>query len=165
MLVIADASPLHYLILLTSTEILPVLFGHIVIPRTVAQKLQHPQTPAMVRAWMATPPAWLDIKDVDAAPDVSLAHLDAGERDTITLAQAMQADLLLMDEWEGRREAARRALTVTGVLGVLECAAQCELIDLPSAVVRLLTTNFYAPANLVRDMLVRDAERKSRPST
>jgi predicted nucleic acid-binding protein len=95
---------------------------------------------------MATPPVWLDIKDVGAAPDASLVHFDAGERDTITLAQAMQADLLLMDEWEGWREAARRALTVTGVLGVLERAAQRELIDLPSAVTRLLVTNFYAPA-------------------
>jgi predicted nucleic acid-binding protein len=102
---------------------------------------------------------------VGTAPDASLAHLDAGERDAITLAQAMQADLLLMDEWEGRREAVRCALTVTGVLGVLERAAQRELIDLPTAVTRLLATNFYSPANLVRDMLVRDAERKSRPST
>src|SRR2546428_7124623 len=165
MLVIAAASPLHYLILLTSTEILPVLFGRIVIPRTVAQELQHPQTPAVVRAWMATPPAWLDIQDVGTAPDASLAHLDAGERDAITFVQAMQADLLLMDEWEGRREAVRRALTVTGGLGVLERAAQRELIDLPTAVTRLLATSFYSSANLVRDMLIRDAERKSRPST
>ena len=42
MLVIADASPLHYLILLESTNILPVLFGRIVIPRAVAAELQHP---------------------------------------------------------------------------------------------------------------------------
>jgi predicted nucleic acid-binding protein len=70
-----------------------------------------------------------------------------------------------MDEWEGRREAERRALTVTGVLGVLERAAQQQLLDLPSTLARLLTTNFYAPANLVRDMLARDADRKSRPAT
>ena len=87
MLVIAAASPLHYLILLTSTEILPILFGRIVIPRTVAQELQHPQIPAVVQSWMATPPAWLDIQDVGTAPDASLAYLDAGERDAITLVQ------------------------------------------------------------------------------
>jgi len=66
-----------------------------------------------------------------------------------------------MDEWEGRQEATRRALTVTGMLGVLERAARQELIDLPSALTRLLATNFYAPTNLVRDMLTRDADRKS----
>ena len=36
MLVTADASPLHYLILIASTDILPALFGRIVIPRAVA---------------------------------------------------------------------------------------------------------------------------------
>ena len=70
-----------------------------------------------------------------------------------------------MDEWEGRREASRRALAVAGVLGMLERAAQRELIDLPAALTRLLATNFYTSANLVRDMRARDAERKSRPST
>jgi len=165
MLVIADASPLHYLILLASTEMLPRLFDRVVIPRTVAQELQHPQAPTVVRVWMAAPPAWLTLQDVSTAPDARLALLDAGERDAILLAQSLHADLLLMDEWEGRREAARRGLTVTGVLGVLERAAQRELIDLPAALTRLLATNFYAPAALVRDLLARDAARKSRPAT
>jgi predicted nucleic acid-binding protein len=163
MLVIADASPLHYLILLESTDILPVLFGRIVIPRAVAEELQHRQTPTVVRVWMVTPPAWLSIQDVSTASEGNLAHLDPGEQEVIRLAQALHADLVLMDEWEGRREAGRRALTVTGVLGVLERAAQHELLDLPSTLTRLLASNFYAPANLSRDMLARDARRKSRP--
>jgi len=163
MLVIADASPLHYLILLESTDILPVLFGRIVIPRAVAEELQHRQTPAVVRVWMATPPAWLSIQDVSTASEGNLAHLDPGEQEVIRLAQALHADLVLMDEWEGRREAVRRALTVTGVLGVLERAAQQKLLDLPSTLTRLLASNFYAPANLIHDMLARDARRKSRP--
>ena len=158
MLVIADASPLHYLILLESTDILPVLFGRIVIPRAVAEELRHRQTPAEVRVWMDTPPAWLSIQDVSTALEGKLAHLDPGEEEVIRLAQALHADLVLMDEWEGRR-----ALTATGVLGVLERAAQQELVDLPSTLTRILASNFYAPANLIRDMLARDARRKSRP--
>jgi predicted nucleic acid-binding protein len=163
MLVIADASPLHYLILLESSHILPTLFDRIVIPRAVAEELQHSQTPAVVRVWMATPPAWLDIQDVSIAPEASLAHLDSGEQEVIMLAQALHADLLLMDEWAGRREAERRALTVTGVLGVLERAARRELLDLPSTLTRLLASNFYTPVNLIRDMLARDADRKPQP--
>jgi predicted nucleic acid-binding protein len=164
MLVIADASPLHYLILLESTDILNVLFDRIVMPQAVAAELQHPQTPAVVRVWMATPPAWLYIQDVGTAPDASLSHLDRGEQEVITLAQALHTDLLLIDDWEGRREAELRALTVTGILGVLERAVQRELLDLPSTLTRLLASNFYAPANLIRDMLARDADRKSRPT-
>ena len=34
-------------------------------------------------------------------------------------------------------------------------------MDLPAALTRLLATNFYAPANLVREMLAHDADRKS----
>ena len=165
MLVIADASPLHYLILLGADDILPALFGRIVIPRAVATELQHPHTPAVVRAWMAVPPPWLDVQDVITAPDMTLTHLDPGEQEAIKLAQTLQADLLLIDEWRGRREALQRSLTVTGVLGVLERAAQQGFLDLPSALTRLLTTTFYAPANLVRDMLARDATRKANPPT
>jgi predicted nucleic acid-binding protein len=80
MLVIADASPLHYLILIASTDILPALFGRLVIPRAVAAELQHPQTPAVVRVWMATFPAWLDIQDVGTALDASLTHLRDADR-------------------------------------------------------------------------------------
>jgi len=114
---------------------------------------------------MASPPAWLDIQNVGIAPDASLSHLDPGEQEAITLAQELHAEPLLMDEWEGRREAERHALTVTGVLGVLERAAQRELLDLPCTLTRLLATNFYAPTDLIRDMLARDADRKSRPPT
>jgi predicted nucleic acid-binding protein len=98
MLVIADASPLHYLILIASTAILPALFDRLVIPRAVAAELQHPQTPTAVRVWMATTPTWLDIQDLGKAPDASLSHLVGGEQEAITLAQALHTDLLLMDE-------------------------------------------------------------------
>jgi predicted nucleic acid-binding protein len=146
-------------------DILPALFGRIVIPGAVVTELQHPHTPAVVRAWMAAPPPWLDIHDVSTAPDLTLMPLDPGEQEAIVLAQSLQADLLLIDEWKGRREAMQRSLPVTGVLGVLERAAQQGLLDLPSALTRLLTTNFYAPATLVRDMLARDATRKANPPT
>jgi predicted nucleic acid-binding protein len=86
MLVIADASPLHYLILLESTDILPVLFGRIVIPRAVAEELQHRQTPTVVRVWMATPPTWLSIQDVSTTSEGNLAQLDPGEQEVIRLA-------------------------------------------------------------------------------
>jgi predicted nucleic acid-binding protein len=162
MLVVADASPLHYLVLLESPHILHTLFGRIIIPRAVAEELQHPQTPARVRAWIAHSPEWLEIRAVGVPMDATLAHLDSGEQEAIMLAQELQADLLLMDEWEGRREAERRTLAVTGVLGVLERAAQASLLDLPSTLTRLLATNFYAPANLIRDLLARDAARKAR---
>jgi predicted nucleic acid-binding protein len=72
----------------------------------------------------------------------------------------LQADLLLIDEDSGRREALRRALTVTGTLGVLERAAVRGLIDLPSALARLQTTTFWVKHALIQDLLARDTARK-----
>ena len=57
MLVIADNTPLRYLIFLGYVDILPALYGHVIIPHAVLRELQHPRTPAVVRAWMAHPPA------------------------------------------------------------------------------------------------------------
>jgi predicted nucleic acid-binding protein len=47
-----------------------------------------------------------------------------------------------MDESEGRREALRRNLRVTGTLGVLEKAGQQGLIDFHAALAMLERTNF-----------------------
>src|SRR5215510_13510825 len=47
MLVIADTSPLHYLVLIEHTAILPALFSHVIIPPVVAEELQRPRTPAL----------------------------------------------------------------------------------------------------------------------
>ncbi len=100
MLVVADTSPLHYLGLIACTDILPALFDRIVIPRAVAAELQHPKTPARVRVWIATHPAWLDIQDVGTTSDAGLSHLDRGEQEAIASAQTLYADLLLMDDWQ-----------------------------------------------------------------
>ena len=46
MIVIADTSPLHYLILLKHAEILLHLYGCVMIPEAVARELQAPKTPS-----------------------------------------------------------------------------------------------------------------------
>ena len=49
MVVIADASPLPYLVEIDCHDILPQLFGRVLIPVAVAQELQHGRTPENVR--------------------------------------------------------------------------------------------------------------------
>ena len=49
----------------------------------------------------------------------------------------------------------------TGTLGILRAAALGELIDLPSALGRLLATNFRVSISLANDLLAEDAERKA----
>src|SRR5438105_1302019 len=50
--VISDASPLHYLILIGHAEVLPSLYTEVLIPEAVAKELQQPATPESVRDWI-----------------------------------------------------------------------------------------------------------------
>ena len=51
-----------------------------------------------VRAWVAQPPSWLDVLTPTNSPDAGLAHLDAGERDAILLAEELPAHQIVIDE-------------------------------------------------------------------
>ena len=75
--------------------------------------------------------------------------LDPGERAAIALAERVGADLILIDETEGRAEAVRRSFRVTGTLGVLRAAAEEGLIDVREVLNRLGATNFYADEGLL----------------
>jgi predicted nucleic acid-binding protein len=114
MLVVADSSPLHYLVLIDRTTILPTLFGQVVIPSTVVEELQRSRTPALVRDWMSSLPAWLEIRQPRQTPEALLFRLGAGERNVIVLAQEMQATLVLMDDMEGCAAAEHLAFSVLG---------------------------------------------------
>jgi predicted nucleic acid-binding protein len=163
MLVVADTSPIHYLILMQHDAVLPLLYTRVIIPPAVLRELQDEETPELVRLWVANPPAWFEVR----APQQQIAatdmpNLGLGEREAIVLAQELRADVLLIDERDGRRAARSRAIAVIGTLGVLEKAAAGGLIDLPSTLARLQATSMYAPPALFEEALARDAERKRR---
>jgi len=158
MIVVSDTSPLNYLILTGYVHLLEALYGRIIIPRAVWDELLKPGAPAPVREWADGLPAWAEVRE-PAAPDAAL-NLDPGERDAITLALELQADLVLLDERRGRREAAKRGLAVTGTLGVLDAAAGRGLVELPEAVARLRQTTFRVPPSLLQELLGRGRERE-----
>jgi predicted nucleic acid-binding protein len=159
MLVITDTSPLHYLVLIQHSEIIRALFGSILIPPVVAEELQHSSTPPPVRAWMSSPPPWLEIRPPQQTLEAPLLRLGAGERNAILLGREIGADLLLMDDLAGREEAERRAFAVMGTLRVLELGAERAML-LPAAIVKVQATSFYLPVSVVPEMLARDAARK-----
>lgn len=165
MTVVADTSPLNYPALIDAIDVLPRLFGRVLIPEAVALELQRPRTPPKVASLLIVQPAWLAIQaPARPAPDPSdqeLERLGAGEREAIMLASEHRPDvLLLIDEGKGRRVANRRNLRIIGTLGTLELAAESALLDLPFALERLRRTTFYVAPSLLRILLDRDAERK-----
>jgi len=161
MLVVADTSPLHYLVLIQQEAILPALYDRVAIPPAVVADLQQSRTPHLVRAWVAHRPVWLEIHRPREALDArQFPRLGAGEREAIAFARELQEPLLLIDDADGRAEAERQALAATGTLGILETAAIHGLVDLPGALARLQATTFRARPELFQDLLERDAERK-----
>jgi predicted nucleic acid-binding protein len=160
MLVIADTSPLHYLVLIEHTAVLPTLFEHVLIPPAVAEELQRSRTPVSVRAWIESPPPWLEIRPPHQPLVPTTLRLGAGEREALSLAQELHADLVLLDDLEARAEAERHGLAVMGTLRVLELAAERGLLDFSTAMMQLAATSFHLPPQLVQDMLARDAARK-----
>jgi predicted nucleic acid-binding protein len=159
-LVIADTSPINYLIQIHQIELLPRLFERVALPSTVQSELSHVRAPLPVQEWIANPPGWLEIH---ATPDVTqvaleglaLEGLDEGETAAIALAEALHADLLLIDEREGFRIAMRRGLPATGTLGVLDLAAERGLVDFAAAITALERTSFRLPATLLKILLAK----------
>jgi predicted nucleic acid-binding protein len=93
-LVVADTSPLNYLILIGHAALLHSLFEKIFVPQVVRDELAHMGAPEEVRRWIAAPPAWLEIEPVDLLNnDPDLSRLDDGEHAAILLAEKMHADL------------------------------------------------------------------------
>lgn len=153
MLVVADTSPICYLLLIEEIDILPRLYKQVLIPQIVQQELAHERSPQKVRSWIEQPPRWLMIQSIDVLPHSSLDNLDPGEQAAITLAQFYNADLLIIDDLLGRQVALSYQIQVTGLLGVLDEAAKQRLIDFPTVIARLQQTTFRASPKLIQLLL------------
>ena len=161
MAAVTNTTPLN-LILIGAVDVLPQLYGRVFVPEAVMDELQHARTPEAVRVWAQGPPSWLEVIPVAVTADASLADLEAGEREAVLLTEQVGADLLIIDERDGREVARRRGLNITGTLGVLDRAADHGLIDFRSTVERLQQTTFRIAA-LLQPFLDRDAGRGQRP--
>jgi predicted nucleic acid-binding protein len=159
--VVADATPIHYLILVDAVDVLFDIFKKIDIPIEVCSELTSEATPKPVRTWMQQPPAWLEIHPVTdtTSEDSSLLALDSGERAAIVLAESIQAELLLIDERAGASLAQQRGLAVTGTLGILDLASRSGLLTLQDVFWRLQKTNFRYPPSLLEALLEEERKR------
>lgn len=142
MTAISDTFPLNYLVLIDEIDLLPGLFGDVLLPGAVLQELNHEKTPLKVREWGLRPPPWIEVRTGAGILSPDLLRLDLGEREAIQLALEFGVDTILVDEAEGRRVAQTLRLEVRGTLGILEHAARLGMIDFRSALNKLEQTRF-----------------------
>lgn len=163
MIVVSDTGPINYLVLIGEVDVLPRLYGRVLIPGAVHDELTRVETPVQVRQWLRKPPEWLERRAVEDTG--GFARLDRGEREVITLCLSLGADLALLDEKKGRAVAQEQGLKVVGTLGVLAQAAAQNLLALPDAIERLRRTSFQISEALLEAVLEYDRQRQAHPPT
>lgn len=155
--VVADTSPINYLVLIDCVDILRRLYTRIVIPEEVFSELTDVGAPPQVAAWIRTQPPWIEVRSVpidgSLLLEASESELDAGEVAAIQLALAEHDSLLLIDEAAGRAVASRLGVANTGTLGVLLAGTREGMVDLKASLDRLQRTNFRISQALVDKLL------------
>src|SRR5437773_7992607 len=114
-IVVADASPLHYLVLIDCGEILGSLFEQVLVPVAVRDELIHPRAPQKVKNWILQSRPWLEIAAVAQAQPVRGLH--KGETEALQLALERRADAVLMD---GRAAARQLGIPTIFTVAILE---------------------------------------------
>jgi predicted nucleic acid-binding protein len=89
-----------------------------------------------------------------------LNSLHHGEAQAIFLAEQTPNSLLIIDEREGRAEARRRGIAITGLLGVIRDAAIRGHIDFEDTLKKLKETDFRLSDEI--EAIVREQYRNSR---
>jgi predicted nucleic acid-binding protein len=155
-IVVADTSPINYLVLLGQVNVLPKLYGTVLLPTAVLMELTAPGAPSAVRSWALNSPEWIEVVEVLAPFTAEAPRLGRGESEAIEVALLRRADLLLMDDAPARKFAIGRGLIVTGTLGVLRDAADEGLLEFRESVTSLRNLGFRVSGDLIDEMLAEE---------
>ena len=152
MIVISDTSPIRYLCQIGRIEILPEIFGSVIVPNAVAAELSREATPQAARDLIGNPPGWLLIR-VPNSPIAVTGDFGDGEMQAIALALELHADYLIIDDLGARTIAQQQKIAVIGTLGALKIAARRGLVALGQAINDLQLCGFYISDKLKAEIL------------
>ena len=159
---VSNTTPLRYLIAIEQEHLLGQLFEKVFVPVAVHEELTDARTPRWVRRRIMSPPAWFEVRVIRETETTTFpVTLHRGEREAILLAEALPADVLLIDEQIGRTVAVGRNLPLSGTLGVLERADRMGFLsDFPQVIQRLKASSFFITDALEQQLLERHRTRR-----
>jgi uncharacterized protein len=157
--VVADTSPLNYLIQIEQEELLHRLYGRVLIPEAVLAELQREHAPQSVKRWSSKLPDWVSVASAPASNESLLSELDSGEREAILLAEISHADLLIIDERKGTLIARARGLETVGTLGVLGSAHKRGWVDARKLFEQLVQSTSFRQTDALRNSFLASLER------
>jgi predicted nucleic acid-binding protein len=156
-LVVSNTSPLTNLAAIGEMRLLERVFGKVHIAAAVRDELAAGGQDWPGRAEVARA-GWVECHTVqNGALVLALGQdLDPGESETIALGLEIGANLVLMDEREGRHRAQRMGLRVMGVVGVLLRAKALGYLPLlrPSLDALRSRAGFWLGERVYRDALM-----------
>ena len=145
MIVVSDTSCISNLLSIGREELLPRLFGEVLIP------------PAVLRELLRFHDRVRCVAPAEMGKMASLSQeLDLGEAEAICLALELKADRLLIDEAPGRAAALREGIPIIGLVGVLVTAKRIGLLSAISPILQQLENDagFYLSASLKENVLL-----------
>jgi predicted nucleic acid-binding protein len=162
---VSNTTPLRYLIAIEQEHLLGQLFEKVLASVGVHEELTDVRTPEMVRRTVLSFPPWYEVHTVQEGQTTKFpVMLHRGEREAILLAEAVRADVLVIDEQIGRDIASSRNLPVSGTLGILERADTLQLVrDFPLILKQLKSSGFFIGERLERELLQRHLARRKTP--
>ena len=163
---VSNTTPLRYLIAIEQEHLLGQLFEKVFVPVAVRDELTDAKTPETVRRRVLALPAWFEVRTAQETQKTTFpVTLHRGEREAILLAEALHADVLLIDEQVGRTIALSRNLPLSGTLGVLERADRMGFVsDFQQVLQRLKASGFFITEALEQQLLERHRTRRGRSS-
>lgn len=156
MTVVSNTSPITNLAAIGQFALLRQVVGPIVIADAVWEELN-----AGGRPWPGSQEVaeaeWVERRSPRdrALVDALMADLDRGQSETLALAVELGADLVLLDEKEGRRMARRLGLRPFGVIGIVLAARQRDLVPAVHPLLASLRdqAGFHLTESVVQEVL------------
>jgi len=158
MQVVCNTSPILNLAIIGSLGLLKEQFGIIHVPKAVLDELRvQEDRPGSKIIRKAIDDGWIVVATVEntGMTEVLRSELDGGESEAIALAFERHAELVLLDERDARRVAARLNMKTTGVLGILLKAHRMQRIPSLSEALRDLKmkAGFHLSDEIVAELL------------
>ena len=162
--VVSDAGPLIALAVCGQLELLAAVFDKVHVPQAVLDETttERSRPGATAIAAFVQAHALVHPGRDDAAYAALVSHLDEGEAQALSLAQALGCGVL-MDERRGREAAMRQGVPLIGVLGVLLQAKRLGKIECIAPTVALMRTRGYRLSQALVDTALKMADESQRP--
>ena len=155
MVVISDTSCISNLYQIGQLQLLTQLFQKIIIPQNVLKELNDFHLNDLIPELEKFQIIPQDVIDKSLVESIISKGIHLGEAEAIALSIELHADILLIDEKEGKQVAQQFGVRTIGILGVILLAKQEKLIIEAKILFDLLRTKtkFYFSNSLYQFLL------------